>query len=446
MSAMGPNETKLRAALATADFDRAIGRSLGWTYSGFDLKWVGDALRDVAPRLGDYGMTGSTPDSANAAFLRLAERVDARWKEMEKAGQALSDAAGAFGDADQMLKDNPASKTDPGSFTYDPNSSDDEQTQRLAHSGKAEAYSREHDAREQKFAAVLKSVDLAYRSSSQKLAEVHGLEPPPGLDTPGTPGGGPGGPVPGGGGSDSGHPWVPDSDDPPLDIPRDIPREPPVGPEPRDPEPRDSEPRDSEPRDPEPREAEPCEADWDWGPDPYGPRGDPADPTPGTPLGDPTGPQPGTYTPGGYTPVRGGATPQDAGPPPGLMGALPGGLIGGGAAGAVGMARGVGAVDASGSSAKSIGATSSAGSVGGLGRGGTTGTAGAAGAAGATRAGGAGAARGGPAKGAGGSRGAAGSRGRRSTDERSAKRDGLDSIAESSEWIDDDGAAPGVID
>jgi len=42
--------------------------------------------------------------------------------------------------------------------------------------------------------------------------------------------------------------------------------------------------------------------------------------------------------------------------------------------------------------------------------------------------------------------GAGGGQGRRTKDERSAKRDGLDWIAESSEWIDDDGAAPGVID
>ena len=119
---MGPNEKKLREALARADFNPAVGKALDWSYQGLDVKWVMEGLREVAPRLGDYGITGATPNAAHDAFLRLADKMDQQQQDLDKAGDALSDAAAAFWDAGQVLEDHPQTQQDPGSFSYDPNS------------------------------------------------------------------------------------------------------------------------------------------------------------------------------------------------------------------------------------------------------------------------------------------------------------------------------------
>ena len=193
---MGPNEKKLREAIVTANFNPAVDRSLQWAYGGLDLKFVGTGLRDTAPKLGEYGITGETAEAANAAFLRLADEMDKHWKEMEKASKALSEAADAFWDAEQVARDFPlsAAVADPGAFQYDPNSTKDLETQKLDHGKEASAYQQDAAAREKAFGDALTHVDTVYLQSSKTLAEVHGMEPPA------EPGGTPGGGTPGGGG------------------------------------------------------------------------------------------------------------------------------------------------------------------------------------------------------------------------------------------------------
>ena len=193
---MGPNEKKLREAIVTANFNPAVDRSLQWAYGGLDLKFVGTGLRDTAPKLGEYGITGETAEAANAAFLRLADEMDKHWKEMEKASEALSQAADAFWDAEQVARDFPlsAAVADPGAFQYDPNSTKDLETQKLDHGKDVSAYNQDAAAREKAFGDALTHVDTVYLQSSKTLAEVHGMEPPA------EPGGTPGGGTPGGGG------------------------------------------------------------------------------------------------------------------------------------------------------------------------------------------------------------------------------------------------------
>ena len=128
-------------------------------------------------------------------------------------------------------------------------------------------------------------------------------------------------------------------------------------------------------------------------------------------------------------------------------------LVAGAIKGGVGLGgtRGVGA--------KPIGSTARAGSAGALGRGSTggaragatgsaagRGAAGRAGAKGAAGTGGSRAAGQGAAGSRAGGRGAAGAGGKKNKDDKPLQHERLDSIAETSEWIDDEGAAPGVID
>ena len=120
--AMGPNEKKLREAIGPRRLQpgrrqaRSTGPTRGSTSSG---SWRAARGRS---RLGDYGITGATPNAAHDAFLRLADKMDQQQQDLDKAGDALSDAAAAFWDAGQVLEDHPQTQQDPGSFSYDPNS------------------------------------------------------------------------------------------------------------------------------------------------------------------------------------------------------------------------------------------------------------------------------------------------------------------------------------
>ncbi|GAA2132256.1 hypothetical protein [Nocardioides bigeumensis] len=469
---MGPNEQRLRAALNRADFNPAIGKSLDWTYQGLNVNWVMDGLRDVAPKLADYGITGRTPDAAKEAFLRLADKMEQQQADLDKSGRALSDAANEFWEAERVLNDNPATKTDPGPFQYDPNDSRTEEQQKLDHNGKSDAYAAEATQRETAFGEALKKVDKQYYLSAVALSEVHGMGAPPDPYAPepvGGAGGGAGGAGGGGGGVPGGGGTRPPGDGIPVSDPRD-----PDGQ--RDPDgPRDPD----DPRDPEDQRDPDDPRDPDDLPEPF-PTPTPHDPHPSLP---PSAPHPGgplgPSTPSAPAPIPSttgslpghAVTPGLPGPAAGALGAgLAGGAVAGGLTGAIRGATG-GAVSGvgvpRGAAPNALGASSRTSASGALGRG--TGAAAGSTARGAgAGASGRGAVRGGAKSGgrAGGRAAAAGGRGvagkssgkaplkgsaavgrngRRSEDDEDARRERLDSIAETSEWIDDDGAAPGVI-
>ena len=451
---MGPNEKKLREAIVTANFNPAVDRSLQWAYGGLDLKFVGTGLRDTAPKLGEYGITGETAEAANAAFLRLADEMDKHWKEMEKASKALSEAADAFWDAEQVARDLPlsAAVADPGAFQYDPNSSKDLETQKLDHGKDASAYSQDVAAREKAFGDALTHVDTVYLQSSKTLAEVHGMEPPaePG-STPG--GGGPGG---GGGyppiGPGGGLPPTGDPDFDPLPPPKNWPPPPPPPPPPpaaaasaasasataaaaaaaaaragRRPRSRRSDPRTRTSRSPGRRS------------------GDPPAPTP-----SPGAPLPGGADAGWLDPDTAPSTParcsvaawwvasvapawpvRSREPPASAAPARSGRSRSAPRRGPGRRARWAAAPPARRVRVRAAPPPVAVRPVAAAPRAPLPAGPGAAKGAAGSRAGG---------------RGAAGAGGKKNKDDKSKQQDRLDSIAETSEWIDDEGAAPGVID
>ena len=318
---MGPNEKKLREAIVPANFNPAVDQALEWAYHGLDVKWVMEGLREVAPRLGDYGITGSTAEAANDAFLRLADEMDQHRQDLDKAVRRCRMLRTRSG-TPSRCPGPPADPQDPGAFstTRTPRSP---RSRSASTTGKADQYDAEATARETAFADALAAVDTQYYQSSVTLSEVHGMEPPadPYGDDGGGTGGGGGTGVPGGGAVPPGGPRVrpggggpgwapkPPDGDVPWEPPRPPPPPPPTWPPTEEPPPRDWPPTVPDPDDPT------------WPTTPTQPT-----PTPGGPLG-PSGPLPGP-TPGGGAIVPPGSVTPPSAPSP-VAGALAGGLVGG---------------------------------------------------------------------------------------------------------------------
>lgn len=442
--AMGPEEARLRTWLAGADKARIARARDEWSTGADTLRAVATALERAAPRI--HTQFKETGPAAARAFATVADKVRERSQQMLDASTAL-DAAHAAVDRSEKLRDHfdahplaepgPAPKPSPG-----PSRPEDVDALRAYHTQQA-TYDSAVAQREQQAEAANTHMTTVYASSTETMKKVHG-EPdavPPTTTSGGGGGGGgttaptttthaPGGsrgiPTTGGGSLHTititdGHPTSP----------------PPTG--------------------PTHQGATPGAPD---GPTTGGHHlppgssqsGSPTVPAAAVPSGS-TGPGalsggPGTGGSGGL----GGATVG------GLAGAVGGGAIGGmaGIGGAVRGPLGVptsGAGSTSGTGGRSIGSTSRASGAarGALGRGGMVEEEGAAGG----RGGSSGArSAGGGTRGAGGragSRGQAGGRGSAGGGQggrtrKDPRKKSTDLFEEEQDWIDDEGAAPGVID
>jgi hypothetical protein len=419
----GDNEQKLREHLSSSRVWQVFTAEHQWSLGERALKRVADAIENARP-LAERNLGRHTADQADRAFAAMHAKVKERQEQLKKGAEALGEAKAAISRAEAVVRgfdaDGPINEPTP------PDWSDDEidQIRQLkVHGAKVTAYNNAVAEREQAALAAIQDVDATNQASTATMREIQGKRPEDagGGGGGGTPGGGGGGVPPGTGGT------PPRYDPPTYDPPTNPTFDPPTGNPTHDPPTFDP------------------------------PTGGTSDPPTGGTVDPPTG-----ETGPGEPPVL-------TTPPSGTFGGMAGAIGGGLAGGAIGMGAiragalgGAGSTSASG--ARPIGSTGRTAASGALGRGavaGGTPTRAAAGRAAAAGAGAAGrgaagrgaAGRGAGARGAAGGRGAAGRGagavgaggrgGRQGKDDQSAE---VDHLLDDHDWIDDEDAAPGVID
>ncbi|MBB6627675.1 hypothetical protein H5V45_10120 [Nocardioides sp. KIGAM211] len=431
---MGPKEAALRATLAQAQDGKVEHAQAAWSDGAAVLQSVYQALHAAAPAIrNQFG--DQTGKAASEAFTTLAEKVRFRSEQMTMASTAMLDARDAILHA-QMIRDSMEDPIGPAptkpQSTPGSSSEADVKAQQKYDSDKAQ-YDALYDARERKSEAASKQLDGKYTQSAEQLAKVHGEPDKPKTDETKDPqntgggGGGTGGGGTGGGGGGGGgtHNGV-------------IVRNPTVHPVHHHPTENNTTTTTTTTTT---TQTTPTTTTTETLP-PGSTQS--SSPTPSVPIGGSGGSTGGSTS----TPSSGMPSGATAG---GLAGALGGGALGG-MTGISGAVRG-GAVamptGSAGSAGGTLGSTARSAGASTLGR--TTGGAG--GAAGG-KAGGSGArsAGGGAGGGKSGSRGKAGGRGmgagggQGGKGKKDPKQKGHEFFDEEHDWIDDEGAAPGVID
>lgn len=199
------------------DPDDVDTSQFAWNAAAVSLSRVGARLNKAAPKM----LAGFGPDSligqeAQGTFVRAAERVLERRQQLKDASDTLIEVATAMADAKAAAADPPA---EPGPAPKMPSgigSETDDLTALKVHAGKARLHANavnaygdaDEDAR-----VKVEALKEKYTAASGVLAKIHGdpYVPPPGSDPQGGgPGGGSG--VPAGGRSPYGgvgrHPGV----------------------------------------------------------------------------------------------------------------------------------------------------------------------------------------------------------------------------------------------
>ena len=433
----GPQEARLRAALEGASSGRVDVAQQEWSNGSVLLAQVARALEGAAPNI-QHQFGDQTGPAAAAAFLKVASKVDARATQMSDVSEALRQANAAMRSSENVRDGfgGPLSEPSKPTPTPGPSTPEDVQAKKQYDSDKA-SYDAAYAERERKAQAAADHMDTVFTSSTATMKKVHGEPDPPAPDrkTPTTTDPGGGGTSPGGtpGSTTSPH------------------RQPQGG-------------------------GQVIQSPTGGGHHPTSTTGTNGGGTPhpggsGLPPGSSQGATPTLPSAGGGLPgvSTGASTAPES--PGGLGGATAGGVAGAIGGGAIGGMTGIGGAvrgpmavptgTASGttsSNGRSIGSSSRSGGVrGALGRGGLveegeaggrSSTSGARGAGGGTRG------AGGGTRGAGGkagSRGKAGARGgatgsQGGRNKKDPRKKGIDFLEEEQDWVDDEGAAPGVID
>ena len=411
----GTNEQKLREHLSGSRVWQVFTAEFQWSQGEKALKKVADAIEGARP-LAKRNLGRHTADQADKAFVAMHAKVKERQEQLKKGAEALGEAKAAITRAEAVVRgfdsDGPIDEPTPPEWSDD---EIDQIRQLKVHGARMSAYNNAVAEREQAAMAAIQDVDATNQTSTATMREIQGKRPEDagGGGGGGTPGGGGGGQPPGTGGT------PPRYDPPTYDPPTNPTFDPPTG-------------GTSDPPTFDPPTSDP-------------PTYDP--PTGGT-LDPPTGE------------IGPGTPPVLTTPPSGTFGGMAGALGGGLAGGAIGMGAiragaigGVGSTSASG--ARPIGSTARTGASGALGRGAaasgtpTRAAGGRAGSAGAGAGAGRGAARGAGGRGAAGRAGAGGAGGAGGRGGRTGKDDKpteVDHLLDDHDWIDDEDAAPGVID
>ena len=429
----GPQEARLRSALDGASRDRVDVAQQEWYHGSSVLRQVAQALESAAPNI-RHQFGDQTGPAAAAAFLEVASRAQTRSAQMRDVVDALGQANEAMRSSEVVRDSFGGPLTEPSRPTPTPGPStpEDVQARKQYDSDKA-SYDAAYAERERKAQAAADHMDTVFTRSTETMKQVHGEPDPPATDPRKQTTSGPGG----AGSSPGGTPGSPSSP----------PRHPQGGGQVIQP-PTGGGHHQTSTGGPGGGTSHPGGA---WNPPPGSSQGaTPTLPSAGGGIPGVTGASTAPESPGGI----GGAT---AG---GVAGAIGGGAIGGmtGIGGAVRgpMAVPTGTASGTTGSGRSIGSTSRAGGVrGALGRGGLV-EEGAAGgrSSGARGAGGGTRGAGGGTRGAGGksgSRGKAGARGGASgsqggRNKKDPRKKGIDFFEDEQDWVDDEGAAPGVID
>ena len=431
----GPHEQRLRAMLHGANRQMIQAAYQEWRAGSELLLAVSTTLHGAAPRIQDqFGRTGP---AAARAFGKVAGKVAARSEQMSAAGQALVAALDVIAQA-ESLRDSfdatPLSEPTRPTASPGPSTPEDVAARKQYDSHKA-SYDAAYADRETRAAATAERMDTVFAESTETMKQIHGDPDPAPQPTQDSGGTGSTGSTPSSGGTAPRGGYVTTSGG------------------------HQSHTTTTTAHTSEPSPSGTTTTTTHHPAPTGGPTGTPSgtpSSTPGTAQGGndayPTGTPTGSAVPLGGIPsgssTSTGLTAPTAG---GLAGAVGGGALGGltGISGAVRGSSLVPTGSAAGAAGgRTIGSTTrTVATSGTLGRGTATG-----GAAGTSRGGAAGAtgSRSGSARGGAGSRGAAGGRGtpggQGGRNKKDPRKKNTDFFEEEQDWVDDEGAAPGVID
>ena len=441
----GPQVERLRSGVAGAQRGLVDTAHAEWAKGAVLLSAVAESLNSSAPHI--EGQIGKSGKAAAEAFTAVSAKVQHRANQMSAASDALMAASNALKQAEAVRDHiNAHPPADPGprpTATPGMDQSPEDINKMRAWSAKKSASDSTSSDHETRARIAADNMDTVYQGSTETMKKVHGEPDPPPPVKEGQGGGGSGGTTPSGGGSappaggGGKHTIGPTTTGPSAHY----------------------DPNTS--------------VHWDpHNPGPHGGGGgggggndttvDPWLPPGSEQGGGTTGPSTIGAVPGGGSVSTGSPSSPGLGAPAGVAGALGGGVMGG-MTGVSGAVRGPSVVSTGGGAAgsggaRSIGSTSRTGATGSaLGRGSSAGTAGsptgARAGGGARSAGGGSRGAGGGTRGAGkaGSRGSSGGRGtagggQGGKNKKDPKKKGTDFFEEEQDWIDDEGAAPGVID
>ncbi len=197
----GPQEARLDRAVSGAARSAIQAAEEEWRNGARSLDNVAMALEMAGPQvIANFGGTHTGP-AAQQAFRKVAEKVRARKEQMEQAAEALAQADVAVGEAKQVHASLGALPSEPARPDIAPGTNDaDAVRQQRTYTTQLGGYHAAMADREAKAEAATNDMDRVYRDSTATMRQVHG-EPDARSGGSGTAGGG--GAVPTTGGSSS---------------------------------------------------------------------------------------------------------------------------------------------------------------------------------------------------------------------------------------------------
>jgi hypothetical protein len=177
----GPYERQLRAAVATMRDKDVLSSDTAWTESAQNLALAAHRLRDAARAMregfGEYSEIGR---EGQAAFNKAAKRARRRSRQMKRAAAAIAQANEAMAGAQRSLDDMEREPRRPGAFTPNPAHSAHQQLKAEArHGQRVRDYNTRMAEREERSRAALQDLDLTYADSSATMQRIHGEPDPP---------------------------------------------------------------------------------------------------------------------------------------------------------------------------------------------------------------------------------------------------------------------------
>ncbi len=201
----GPQEARLDRAVSGAAPSAIQAAEEEWRNGARSLDNVAMALEMAGPQVvANFGGTHTGP-AAQQAFRKVAEKVRARKEQMERAADALAQAEVAVGEAKQVQASLGALPTEPARPDIAPGTNDaDAVRQQRTYTTQLGGYHAAMADREAKAEAAANEMDRVYRDSTATMQQVHGEPDARSGGGSGTSGGSGGEAVTTGGGTSSG--------------------------------------------------------------------------------------------------------------------------------------------------------------------------------------------------------------------------------------------------
>lgn len=189
----GPQEARLDRAVSGASRSAIQAAEEEWRNGARSLDSVAMALEMAGPQvIANFGGTHTGP-AAQRAFQQVAAKVRARKEQMERAADALARADSAMGQAQQVHTSLGAVPSEPARPDIAPGTNDaDAVRQQRVYSTQLGSYHAAIADREARAEAAANQMDRVYRDSTATMQQVHG-EPDTRAGGSGAPGGSGGG-------------------------------------------------------------------------------------------------------------------------------------------------------------------------------------------------------------------------------------------------------------